>query len=211
MENILTFLQEYWLQFLSAVVAGLAGVFHKWLIKKIKDFFKWCKSVCPGFGIIRRLEAIQEELKPNHGNSIKDAINRIERKITDNYQKINILVAGLDILSDTLNVCRWAADKNGKINFVNKPLRELIGSTDDHAWSLGDAWTNSVFKDDRETAIGEWERCVRSKIEYHDTFRIVNIITGKVLLVTSYAKIIKNTDGQVEGWAGVVTPVENKS
>lgn len=219
MEQIITFLQEFWIETLVVVSAGLITALHKKLIKwigwiiqrtiiKAKKFFG-IRTSCPVPGIREALERIQEELKPNHGSSIKDVVNRIEYKISAVATKLNVVVTGLDIVSDTLNICRFAADHKGKINFVNKSMRELIGSTDDFAWAFGDAWTNAVYKDDREAAIEEWQRCVNSKIEYHDTFRVVHIKTGEVIEVTSHAKVIRNGAGEIEGWVGVVIPHES--
>lgn len=209
MEHLLATLQQYWLEFTSAVVLGLAAAFHKWIIRQIKNLWAYIRSICPGRGLYERLDEISAELSHNHGSSIKDVVGRIEYKVTGISTRMNVVMAGLDIVSDTLNICRWAADSEGKINFVNQPLRELVGITDDNAWALGDAWTNTVYKEDREDAILEWNRCIKSKIAYHDTYRVVHVGTGKIIEVESHAKIIKDSEGKVEGWVGVVIPYEN--
>lgn len=221
MDQLITIFKDLWLQTSVAIVAGLITLFHKkiikwisWIINRIVIKFKLffdLRVTCPIPGIRESLDKIQAELRPNGGSSLRDAVNKIDRKVTGLSTKLVAMQVSHDIMSDTLNICRWAADINGKVNFVNNPLRELTGSVDD-SWAIGDGWTNAVLKDDRDEVIREWRRCVESQIEYNDTYRICNRHDGKIKMVTSHAKISRNLNtGAVEGWIGVVIPHDKKS
>lgn len=172
------------------------------LIVRIKKFF-FIPLSCPVPEIQESLKKIQKELIPNGGGSLRDAINRIDAKVSFLAKNVSSLQVSSDVMSDTLNLCRWASDEDGKVNFMNAPLRQLIGVADDNSF-YGDGWTNDVLKEDRNAAYAEWMRCVKSKIDYNDSYRIKNRRTGEVIKVTSHAKISKLQGSAIEGWHGII-------
>lgn len=221
MDNIATFLGNFW-PYLASIGAVILSVFAKKIANFIILIFRmlavWARKrfqmhlTCPVPHITQALDEIRAQLKPNGGASLRDAINKtaaaidsIDKKVTGLSSKLAAMQVSHDIMSDTLNICRWAADTEGNINFTNSPLRNLTGALDDSLF--GNGWTNIVYKEDRNAAIAEWERCVESKIEYNDTFRIVNRQTGQIIKITSHAKVSRSfNSGHVEGWIGVVIP-----
>ena len=213
MQELILQLHTFWPEFAAIIILTLIGVFFNALKTKTAQFacllIRVSKSqVKCAFEstVMAKLDKIQSELKPNGGSSMRDAINRIDDKLTKVSGKINIIQASADITSDTLNICRWAADRQGLLNFVNRPFKKLIGVVDDES-CLGDAWiTNIVHEEDRPTTQNEWARAVASKSEYHHTFRIVNAQTGEVTKVTNHARLVIDDHGMVTGWVGVVIP-----
>ena len=213
MDELITTLKTFWPEVAAIIILTVIGIFLEALKKRVADFacfviriMKTPAKCAFETSIMGKLDKIQSELKPNGGSSLRDAINRIDIKLTNVSNKINIIQASADITSDTLNICRWAADKNGLLNFVNRPFKKLLGVVDDES-CLGDAWiTNTVHEEDRPTTQAEWNRAVSSKSEYHHTFRIVNASTGEIIKVTNHARLVIDDHGNVGGWVGVVIP-----
>jgi PAS domain-containing protein len=217
MNDLIEVFHKFWPEVITIIIISLIGVFYKFLRNIVTTFFKYiffrkpqCNFEKCNFevGIIKTLEKIQAELHPNGGSSLRDAINRIDLKVTSVSDRINTIQVSTEILSDTLNICRWSSDKNGLINFVNRSLRKLVGIIDDQL-VMGDAWlANIVYIDDRNQTDIEWSRAVDTKSEYHHTFRIVNQTTNEIIKVTSHARLILNDKGEVSGWAGVLIPYD---
>ncbi len=211
MQELISQLHTFWPEFVSIIVLTLIGVFFKTFRHQLASISCFVMRVtktpikCAFESIVmNELKTIHAELKPNGGSSLRDAINRIDDKLTKVSNKINTIQASADITSDTLNICRWAADKNGFYNFINRPFKKLIGAVDDES-CLGDSWiTNIVHMDDRAIVQQEWSRAVNSKSEYHHIFRIVNITTGEVIRVANHARLVIDDRGVVSGWVGVV-------
>lgn len=216
MDGLIVVLRTFWPEFAAIIILTLIGVFFKALKNRVANLA--CLAIrltnsqvkCAFEStVMGKLEKIQSELRPNGGLSLRDAVNRIDDKLTKVSNKINIIQASADITSDTLNICRWAADKNGLINFVNRPFKKLLGVVDDES-CFGDSWiTNLVHEEDRPVTQAEWNRAVAAKSEYHHTFRIANASTGKVIKVTNHARLITDEHGVVGGWVGVVIPHSN--
>jgi len=219
MEKIAIFIEEFW-PAIAAIGAATLGIFYKsiakFIYKKVYLFLTRVKqmflipSSCPIPHVSKLLFEIQKELKPNGGGSLRDVINRIEKELKKTSKKVSYLQISSEIMSDTLDIRRWAADKDGKLNFVNTPLKHLIGDSNAQSY-YGDGWTNFVAKEDRDSAIHEWNRCVASGIDYHDTFFVQNSITGKKIKISSHAKVAKSESGQIEGWLGIIIPHDDNS
>ena len=75
---------------IGGAMAVLAG-FIRHFIKLFKTWFKFIddwNGTEEKPGIPARLDFIESELKPNHGSSIKDKINKLDDKIDYIYKKI---------------------------------------------------------------------------------------------------------------------------
>ena len=135
MDNIATFLGEIW-PFLASIGAIMLTVFAKkianFIILIARMFMVWIRKrfrmhlTCPVPQIQETLNAIQKELKPNGGSSLRDAINttkatveNVDKKVTGLSGRLAAMQVSHDIISDTLNICRWASDGQGMINFIN--------------------------------------------------------------------------------------------
>ena len=79
---------------ISAVLAAATtiGVTVRWILKRLKgldDFLEdWRGTEArPGApareGVLARIDRIDAELRPNHGSSLRDSVDRIERQLTD--------------------------------------------------------------------------------------------------------------------------------
>jgi PAS domain S-box-containing protein len=208
----------------AALTAALVIIFRSYISKAFICLFNCLKKISANFitkfkyydlvsclnDIKTQLNNIQIELKPNGGSSLRDAINKIDKKVDKMNIKLENIHAGNELMSDTLNIARWSADKNGHITYVNRPLKKLIGAVDDTIY-IGNAWiSNIVHVHDRNVVEEEWYRAVDSKSEYHHSFRIQNLNDGYIIKVTNHAKLVKDEySGEIIGWAGVLIAHDN--
>lgn len=117
-------------------------------------------------GLLSKFEQIESalsELKPNHGTSIKDAINRIEDKISSLTfsQRIYWDIA-IDIpmfMTDTYGKCIWA----------NKSYLKLIGRPSEEI--LGTGWELAIHQEDRDKIRDEFYRACKEHRHFDMTFR----------------------------------------
>lgn len=232
MEKLIKLLQEFWPEVIAIIFASCISIFYTYIKQTSIRVFKYCfghmhfRGKClyettikqslegirselnpkDGLSIRDAIKNIEHELHPNGGGSLRDAINRIDVKVTRVTNKLNTIQTSTEMMSDTLNICRWAADASGNVVFVNRPLKKLLGIVDDD-FCLGHGWlTNTIHPDDRERVEREWDKVVHDKSEYHNTHRAVNMITGDVITVTRNARVILDENNEPNGWAGVLTP-----
>lgn len=79
---------------ISAVLAAVTaiGMAVRWILKRLKgldDFLEdWRgEPERPGvparLGVLARIERLDAELRPNHGSSLRDSVDRIEAQLAD--------------------------------------------------------------------------------------------------------------------------------
>ena len=63
------------IQILGMVAAGVAslGVIHRGLLLPM---YRWAKRIEKAMGFV------EEQMKPNHGSSLRDSLDRIENRLT---------------------------------------------------------------------------------------------------------------------------------
>ena len=212
MPDILLFIQKFQTEFISIIIVSLASAFHKKILKILSSIYKGIQKpfICMN-NTSAILQKIEKEFKPNGGSSLRDAINNIDGKLNNLSKKVQMIQANSDMMSDTLNMCRWAANSKGYINFVNRPLRRLIGAVDNDS-CLGEAWFNNIVAlEDRTQVRLEWTEVIESGTEYHHEYHIMNIQNNKKIKISSHAKVILDDTGKVQGWTGVIIPITKEN
>jgi PAS domain-containing protein len=105
-----------------------------------------------------------KELKPNGGSSIRDAINRIDRKLSaiDFSQKThwNLDTKKPIFITDGDGMLVWA--NTAFLNIVSRPLEDL----------LGNGWQNSIHQDDRNNVRVEWSSACKESRPFDFVFRV---------------------------------------
>jgi hypothetical protein len=163
---------------ISAVIAGItfAGLIYKGifsLFKKIKSKYNHLED------IHEKVEKIFEELTPNHGSSIKDKINSLDKrmnKIDENLVKNNDLTEKIFYrqrwILDNQEAAVFESDAYGKCIWANVHYLKLIKRNMDFV--LGNGWKNIIAPEDRERVTKNWEICVDDGIDSEDTYSIVD-------------------------------------
>jgi PAS domain S-box-containing protein len=130
------------------------------------------------------IEFIFTELKPNHGSSLKDQVNKIQNDINENT-------------SFTKQIChrqRWILDNReepifecngyGEYSWVNEKYKELVNY--DSKDLLGHGWKNIIHSEDRDRVCHEWDSAIADKRNSNCSYRIVTK-DGQIYNVSSVA------------------------
>lgn len=186
LEQFLKLLKD-WIDLLApfSIVGGLIWKF--WLqgrFKEIKELY-------------RKINLISEEFRPNGGSTLRDAINRIEDKITLQEQKTSAIIKSFPIGT-------WISDEKGKCIDVNKNLCQIMGRTESEI--KGDNWSNWVHQDEKEEVFDEWTRCIQNDLNFDMGYRFV-LPNRKIQKVHGTAYRLKNDDGQIVGFLGTLEAI----
>lgn len=138
--------------------AALAGTFY--------GIYKAARAgISKILTISNRLQAISDQLSPNGGSSLRDAINRIEHRQIQTEQRER---AFLHMHSDMM----FELNHNLQLVWANHTLLKAL-QVDSDAIS-GGGWHNIVAEDDRQRTIEQFENA-------RDSIR--NVITQSKLLI----------------------------
>lgn len=159
--------------------------------KVVKPSFLWSKSIIDSLG---KIDAIHEQMFTNGGKTLRDAVNRIENRITllENQQNIYIM----DTPHGVFN-----SNKEGKFISVNRTLCRMTGKTEGEL--LGRGWINSVAEYDRERVDDSWKYALEHEIEFSTSFDITDI-DGAHFKVKCTANPMKSADGKLLGYLGII-------
>jgi PAS domain-containing protein len=159
--------------------------------------------------IHNKVEKIFEEITPNHGSSIKDKINSLDKrmdKVDENLVLNNKLTEKIFYrqrwILDNQAAAVFESDVNGKCIWANVHYLKLVQR--DMAFILGNGWKNIIHPDDRERVIINWDRCVEDGIDAEDTYRIIDI-EGRV-----YRVFCSATKTEGNGYIGSIKVLDNE-
>lgn len=174
-----------WLKLLApfGVVGGL--IWKLWLKAKVKELAD----------LYQKIQIIAGEFRPNGGSSLRDAIDRIEVKVSLQQQTITAIIKSFPIGT-------WISDEKGKFIDLNKNLCRITARTE--AELKGDNWLNWVVE--KEKVAKEWGRCVASdaNFDYDYTFILPD---RKKQKVHGVAQRLKNEKGELIGFLGTLEPI----
>lgn len=187
LQEVLKVLKD-WLDLLApfGIVGGFIWKF--WLAKRVKEVKD----------LYQKIQIISTEFRPNGGSSLRDAINRIEEKITLNEQKTIALIKSFPIGT-------WISDKNGKYVDVNKSLCKIIGRTESEI--KGDNWSNWVHPSEKEEVFEEWQKCIHNDLNFDMEFRYV-LPNKSIQKVHATAYQLKNEKGDLVGFLGTLEAIQ---
>lgn len=122
---------------------------------------KGCRAVAYRFSAISRLETrldeVMAQLLPNGGGSMRDAINRIESRLT--------------AVMDEDSSAMFEADASGLCIYANPSMLRLTQRTMDQL--KGNGWYNIVDPMDRESVRAEWTAAIEEKRSFEAVFFLV--------------------------------------
>lgn len=182
---------------------GTAYSGWRWLVRPIRKFFSNLANACNSLPEIQKeLTVIKDELKPNGGMSLRDAVNRIERNLLIEKHARRAMTMAMD-------VAVFETDENGSCVWVNHMYKEITGLDAEQAKGLG--WISSIHEMDRERVSEEWEDIVEQKRSFHMQYKMININSFKATNVKCDSFPIANDHGEVVGHVGIITVLPDET
>lgn len=148
-----------WVETLTADLAKIAalGVALVGVGKGTMRVWQWTKRQSE---TLETLQAIAAELRPNHGTSIRDSLDRIEARQVTHEQRWRIALYDHDKGIVEL-------DARGLLVWANRTFREITGR--DTSDLMGDGWALAVAPEDRQRILAEWAEAVAHGRDYETT------------------------------------------
>lgn len=178
-----------WLELLAPFGIAIGFLWKIWLKKRfdeVKDLYS-------------KIQIIAGEFRPNGGSTLRDAINRIEEKISIQEQKTTAIIKSFPVGT-------WVSDKNGKCIDVNRTLCRIMGRTESEI--KGDNWSNWVHPDEKEDVFEEWNRCVHTMSNFDMTYRYI-LPDGKIQKVHGMAYQLRTEKGELVGFLGTLYAISD--
>jgi len=188
LHTVLTVLKD-WLGLLAPFFLVFGVIWKMWLKKRYDD----------GRELYKKINVIAEEFRPNGGSTLRDAINRIEAKVTIQEQKTIALIKSLPLGT-------WVSDDKGKCVDVNKSLCKIMGRTESEI--KGDNWSNWIHPDERDHIFREWERCVENDLTFDMEYRYIKS-DARVQKVHGVAYQLRDVNDKIIGFLGTLTAIGN--
>lgn len=181
---------ENWLIKMAAFIAAIL-TFSGFLYK----LYGWIKSLVTMGSKIQR---ILSQLESNGGESLRDAINRIESRQIKSEQKEKA------VLHESA-IAFFEIDTAGDIIWVNKAYKNMTGKV--FSELEGREWLSTVSERDRERVHNLWNACVEKKRDFDIAYMMTNEATESQFQITCHAYLIKNPKEEISGWFGVIKKI----
>ena len=173
-----------WLELL-APFGLVGGAFWRWWLKdrlaEARDLYK-------------KVQVIAGEFRPNGGSTLRDAINRIEQKLSMQEQTVTAIIKSFPVGT-------WTSDKYGKCVDVNKTLCKIMNRTESEI--KGDNWSNWIHPDEKDDVFEEWKRCVENMINFDMTYRYI-LPDGTEQKVHGMAYQLRDEKNELMGFLGTL-------
>ena len=183
-----------WLGYLTAAVAFVK-------IAKVKAYDPAREFVQRLGRTMDAVEQISRELGDNGGKSIKDSVNRIDRRTLMTDARQAALIASQP-------EAMFESDVTGHFTTANRALEDITGFSRAHL--TGMEWVNVIHPEDRFRVVKEWDHAIKDQRAWIDTCRLLTA-TGRLLLVRIEAHPMRESIGErnVVGWYGTVCVEEH--
>jgi PAS domain S-box-containing protein len=137
---------------------------------------------------------IIEQLKPNGGSSLKDALNRVEADIHTIGQRQRLFM--LDA-SEAI----FETDAKGDNVYANRTYCKWLGKS--YSDVLGRGWINSLHESTRARVVEEWFHAIEDKREFTLDYNMKDE-HGDPFKVHCTATPMYDRNKNVSGWSGIV-------
>ena len=183
----------------GAAIALLVFLWHRrrWIARVWRNVKYLCSAREMQDQILATLHEIKDEMKPNGGNSLRDSLNRIEKR---QERDGAFLKTQLNAHHKALFEC----DARGRCIWTNRPHVVLTGFSLEQMRGTG--WINLVIPEDRDHVMAKWQHAVEDEREFDENVTYLTA-DGKPYIVHVNAYVIRHEEtGEVLGFLGEVTP-----
>jgi PAS domain S-box-containing protein len=192
--------REHFPQLATAVSIAIAAVKYgpvAW--RALKHMVRFLRSLDAIAGLPVQVSQLMQEVRPNGGASLRDAIDNTARCV-------NVLSDSVEALAlrhqtrwtMAYGMPSWESDQNGRCIRANLELCELLGASEDEI--TGTNWKNCIHPDDAHRVFSEWGRIVAEAADCNLTCRYVSS-SGEVIPVRLKAHVMTRGDKAI-GWIG---------
>lgn len=140
----------------------------------IKKIFSFIKKYWDMFNVaFAQLEYVYKEVKPNHGSSIYDKINKISKDLESTNKEVFIQTRiSRQIRDDVKDVMYCEFDEYGEFVFANKKLEDITGIQTEDMFGLG--WLKFVCEKDRDEVYKKWNDSLEHKTPFIVSFCMIS-------------------------------------
>lgn len=178
-------------QLIGILVKTGAGIGAVVLIIK---HFKSIVSYLKGFALMpEKIRVIEAETKTNGGSSIRDALNRIEKRQLIQEQRVLFI---FDFFNE---FGTFEGDPEGHCIRCSVKFCDFFDKNQDEL--IGNSWVNNIHPEDRDRVFKEFKDAVNQKRSFHSLFRINRNL--EVIMVEFKVQPIMK-DGAILNWFGVL-------
>lgn len=180
---------------LLSLILGVSAAFAvnpvvKWFTKMIKRM----KDIWTVSDRLKKLDEIHTQLMTNGGSTLRDSIDRIEKKVAFNTEYVRQIDR-----SPSRGV--FHTNAAGDYEWVNRAYQNIV---DKDSIDLTDqGWITCVAPEDRSRVVTEWESAIEDERDFELDYNLINS-TGDRILVHCSAKAVKN-DNKLFGYIGILT------
>lgn len=185
-------LSELWIWVTGS---GFSGLYAEVIAFVGLSLLTWKFIVKPAvewFGMMRK---IIYEFRPNGGSSMKDALDRIEHKLTVDFQRRRIM--DMDAPNGI-----FETDINGHFKYVNRTLCKMLNRTPEELY--GNGWVSCISPAQRKDVYAEWTSAINQGREFLMTVNLLKS-DGSEVVTSIKAMAIKDMNGDAIEWLGVVS------
>jgi PAS domain S-box-containing protein len=130
------------------------------------------------------------------------ALKQSEKQLKSISEKL------VSILSNIPEVIYSAkADSTGTILYISDRWEDWTGYPPEECYRNPEIWPNSIHHDDRQETIAHYVKVISEGRENASEYRLVNKKTGKVRWVYDHGIPIKNKNGRILRYEGIVTDI----
>lgn len=137
---------------------------------------------------------IKIQLFPNHGGSLKDQLNAIEKDVV-------MTRIGQALITNSLGMGTFTTNEDGECITVGLRLCEIMGQPETEI--LGNNWKTHIHPEDADDVWKEWSAAIENKTNFEKVYRFIRS-DKEIQLVKVTASAIKK-ERKFVGMSGVVT------
>lgn len=177
---------EEWATYVTATVAAFAGG-----TTYLRKFVRAASAAQTKLDQIARLS---QELAPNGGTSLRDAVHRIECNMATIHAKVRMMFRHSDIIL-------FESNAYGEWTSIVGHFGEVVGLSNDQL--LGFGWVNALHPEDQDRVFADWMKAIEQERDWISQFATRNRETGATIEHRVHAQRVLR-HGELVGYLGVI-------
>jgi len=177
---------EEWATYVTATVAAFAG--------GTTYLRKFVRAASAAQAKLDQIARLSQELAPNGGTSLRDAVHRIECNMATIHAKMRMMFRHSQVDA-------FEANAYGEWLCVIGSLPERVGITAEQL--LGFGWVNALHPEDQDRVFADWMKAIEQERDWICQFATRNRETGVTIEHRVHAQRVLR-HGELVGYLGVI-------